>query len=370
MLAPDEVWTASNGDLIQALRATADLDAVLTAAQSCAIREADVRGMAAADSQTSTAVWLSRTLRLHPGEAKARVATAGMLTGKARETGAALLDGKLNTSQARAVAAGLTRIEPHASAEEFAQAEEFLLREGRFLHSGQITRLARHIESVLDPDGEPERRERAFADRAFTITDLGNGRHRIKGSLTDEGAAILKAALDPLAAPRPAVDGQRDPRSPAQRNADALVDLARGYLRFADDLPQSRGARPHVHVTVTAPNLRGDPGHPPSPRLSGPRSSSATSAACSPAARDPRTGPRRTTSSTGLMVERPRWRTASCSAITTTTRSTTAAGRSNRDGHPELIPPPWADPLQRPQRNAHWKLLRDGLKNDEPDRGP
>ncbi len=40
------------------------------------------------------------------------------------------------------------------------------------------------------------------------------------------------------------------------------------------------------------------------------------------------------------------------------------------DGHPEVIPPPWIDPLQQPRRNAHWKLLRDGLKTDEPDRGP
>ncbi|MGQ0631740.1 MAG: HNH endonuclease, partial [Sporichthyaceae bacterium] len=43
--------------------------------------------------------------------------------------------------------------------------------------------------------------------------------------------------------------------------------------------------------------------------------------------------------------------------------------RLGSDAHPELIPPPWLDPLQRPQRNAHWKLLHEGLHN-EPDRGP
>ncbi|HUR73823.1 MAG TPA: HNH endonuclease signature motif containing protein, partial [Sporichthya sp.] len=53
--------------------------------------------------------------------------------------------------------------------------------------------------------------------------------------------------------------------------------------------------------------------------------------------------------------------------------------RMAQDGHPEMIPPRWVDPDQRPRRNAHWKLIRDGLKtgqipapekDEEPDRGP
>ncbi len=49
--------------------------------------------------------------------------------------------------------------------------------------------------------------------------------------------------------------------------------------------------------------------------------------------------------------------------------------RMAADGHPEMIPPPWVDPEQRPRRNAHWKLIRDGLKTDpppdgDPDHGP
>jgi hypothetical protein len=44
--------------------------------------------------------------------------------------------------------------------------------------------------------------------------------------------------------------------------------------------------------------------------------------------------------------------------------------RLGEHGHPELIPPPWIDPLQQPRHNTHWKLLRDGLKASEHDRGP
>jgi hypothetical protein len=50
-----------------------------------------------------------------------------------------------------------------------------------------------------------------------------------------------------------------------------------------------------------------------------------------------------------------------------------------------MIPPVWVDKEQRPRRNAHWKLIRDGLKQpateqpppeqnpvagSDPDRGP
>ncbi len=40
--------------------------------------------------------------------------------------------------------------------------------------------------------------------------------------------------------------------------------------------------------------------------------------------------------------------------------------RMGADGHPEMIPPKWVDSEQRPRRNAHWKLIRDGLKQHEP----
>ncbi len=256
MLSADEVWTASNGDLSRVLREAERLSSATEAVRLCAVREADVRGMAAGDGQVSTAAWLGKKLTLHPGEAKARVKAAAMLTTKAPATMAKLVAGKLNPDQARAIARGLGKIEPHASAGEFAEAEAFLLREGVGLHAGHITRLARHIEAVLDPDGDPERAEKALRSRGLTITDLGCGRHRISGTLTDEGAAMLKAALDPLAAPRPAADGERDPRTPAQRNHDALLELCSQFLRWGE-LPKTRGARPHVHITASHRNLSG-----------------------------------------------------------------------------------------------------------------
>jgi hypothetical protein len=57
----------------------------------------------------------------------------------------------------------------------------------------------------------------------------------VKGRLDRETGAKLRAALEPLAAPQPAQDGEKDPRTPAQRNADALaavLDIALSTDRF------------------------------------------------------------------------------------------------------------------------------------------
>jgi len=206
MLSPQEIWTCPDASVDALLRMHAQLESVTAAIGHLIVRDADVRDLAGTDGMKSTQRWLAARLNLTQGEAKARVKTAEMLCRTATDTLTAVTEGRINPDQAHAIAKGLDKIEPHASAAEFAGAERFLLRKGPGLHAGHIARLAKHIREVLDPDGK-EPKEKARAQRGVTITDLGDGLHRIKGQLTDECAAHLKAALDPLAAPRPAVKG-------------------------------------------------------------------------------------------------------------------------------------------------------------------
>jgi hypothetical protein len=72
----------------------------------------------------------------------------------------------------------------------------------------------------------------------------------LKWTDTDEQMARLQAALEPLSAPQPGPDGEPDRRDAAVRRADALADLVALVLRHGD-LPTSRGARPHLIVTIT-----------------------------------------------------------------------------------------------------------------------
>ena len=63
------------------------------------------------------------------------------------------------------------------------------------------------------------------------------------------------AALDPLAAPRPAAADGPDPRPAGRRRADALVEVCRRALA-AGTLPERGGDRPQIVVTVPLAALR------------------------------------------------------------------------------------------------------------------
>jgi uncharacterized protein DUF222/HNH endonuclease len=97
---------------------------------------------------------------------------------------------------------------------------------------------------------------RAYAGRELNLTDVGDGRTRLTGWLDREGAAVVRAAIDPLCDPRTgsATDGF-DTRTPTQRRADALVDLCRLGLATGQ-LPDNGGDRPQVAVTLDWKTLR------------------------------------------------------------------------------------------------------------------
>lgn len=80
-------------------------------------------------------------------------------------------------------------------------------------------------------------------------------RFAINGDLNAEGGATVLAALAPLTAPAPG-----DTRTPGERRADALVELARRALA-GGGLPESGSLRPHVTVTVDLRHRRGQGDH-------------------------------------------------------------------------------------------------------------
>ncbi|MCL9793925.1 HNH endonuclease signature motif containing protein [Frankia sp. AgKG'84/4] len=94
------------------------------------------------------------------------------------------------------------------------------------------------------------------AVRRFTLTDTPEGTTLIHGELDAEGAALLRTALDGLAAPRPGEDAVPDRRSPARRRADALIELV-GRALSANTVPASGGTRPHLTVTIPWATLVG-----------------------------------------------------------------------------------------------------------------
>ena len=95
--------------------------------------------------------------------------------------------------------------------------------------------VAPEVADELDRKAMERDEAQAARERYFTIVPDGVG-YRLSGRLTPEGAAIVRAAIDPLCAP---VSG--DERSPEQRRADALVDVCRLALATTELPAQRRG---------------------------------------------------------------------------------------------------------------------------------
>jgi hypothetical protein len=104
------------------------------------------------------------------------------------------------------------------------------------------TVLGRACARVRRPGGDGARRDpgAGFDRRGITLSPLG-GTVVVRGQLDPEGAAAVRTALDALTRISPGGDD----RLPAQRRADALVELARLAMRQGR-LPWAPGPLPQV----------------------------------------------------------------------------------------------------------------------------
>jgi hypothetical protein len=223
------------------------------------LAEIDRRRLFERDGYLSAAAWLAGRFRIAWGEARRAVALARSIDGMplARR---AFEDGTVSLSAVR-VLAEAAEAEPEAF-----QAAERLLVDAASRHP--ITDLRRaviHWRHVVE-------RERAESDGLETVL---RARRRLHASVTLDGMVRLDGDLDPetgetfMTALRAVLDaearpsatigveaGAADDRSPAQRRADALGEICRGWLDRVDR-PEVAGERPHLTVTVPLSVLTG-----------------------------------------------------------------------------------------------------------------
>ena len=274
-----ELWSLGNQELTGAAQ---DLHRVVCRAQAELVRlvaEVDARGAAVELGAPSTASWLIWGLRLHPGAAKRAVRDARALhadparplvpaPGEDREprglaaTREAFSAGAISAEQVSEVITALDALPPDVDEETRGRGEAFLVGQARTHGPHQLARLGKRLLHVLDPDrgdrlARLEARDRD--QRVLEIIRRRRGGFRLRGELDDELGATLLAVLDPLAAPRPASDDARDPRSTATRYADALADVL-AIAQSSGRVPVSGGARPTLMVTVEMAALRRDLG--------------------------------------------------------------------------------------------------------------
>jgi len=266
-----EIVSSHRDDLIE-LRALADRVDDLYLERLAAF---DSSGEYAVDGSVSTAAWLRRHLGTAPVRAKSDVMTAKALHNSgdhsAPATATALREGKLTMESARVVVRALATM----PVDRVAEAESALLDAAARLDSAGLAIVASRLRHLLSPEDALARHEYARSQRELTMTTTFEGMWWLQGLLTPEDGATLKGVLDSMSAPGSpttatttatetgaeagggdgAGDGATlDDRTPGQRRADALGELAR-WAACAGAPPVQGGIRPHLVVRVDIDDL-------------------------------------------------------------------------------------------------------------------
>jgi hypothetical protein len=200
------------------------------------------------DGYLSTTDWLSDRFNLTRGSAKEQIKTAEALEAlpRARE---ALQAGEVSPSAVRVPTAAW---ESHPEA--FEANGSSLLDEAKEKPIGDLRRVVEDWRHRQDQNDGLEQTRKARERRRLDICPTASGMVRVDGELDPEGGEHVMTALQAMV-DADVKSGPTDLRTPRQRRADALVELARRYLD-SPERPQVGGERPHVTVTVDVDTLR------------------------------------------------------------------------------------------------------------------
>jgi len=172
-------------------------------------------------------------------------------------TAAALAAGRISPGQAEALARAAGS---HPELVASAQAELVELAAG--MDDRAFREALADRRHAADPEPEEQEACDQFAARRLSLSSRDDGMTQLDGLLDPVGGAMVRSALDALAGPDPATVPDEERRTPEQRNADALVQLARTALARKDDLPSVAGLQPRATVFLTPETLAGEPGSP------------------------------------------------------------------------------------------------------------
>jgi hypothetical protein len=253
------------------------------------IQTIDAGRLARTLGATSTGALLRDRLRLRPGDAYERVRTARRIAGAddktrtdptrgvgvdgpedarngadatsedhgaCRATGRDLADGLIRHAHAAVIVAAMERLDPSVGADQRAEMETELRAKALTVDPNELAKIGQERVIALNPQRDPPTRKEQRAHRRLGVVERANGLTEFHAVLDQLGAEIVRAAIDPLAAPCPGLGGLPDPRTPTQRRADALVEAC-DRLLTGGGLPTQQRVRPHVSVHVRLENLLG-----------------------------------------------------------------------------------------------------------------
>ena len=254
-------WAMSPAEIVADLDVLVSWMAQAEAALLTRVREVGAQGIAHRDGASSPAVWLRNRYRMAISTAHRYVKLAAAVDAAPQPVHDAVVGAEVNLDRADVIVRSLAELPNDVGVEVRDRAAKELVRLAGELCPAQLSVVGERILHVVAPDAadeaDREALERAEArareGRGFTMTPDPSGVGvRLTGRLTDEGAAVLRAAIDPLSDPgrnHDVASAGEDARTTAQRRSDALVEVCRLALNTAG-LPRDGGDRPQVVVTI------------------------------------------------------------------------------------------------------------------------
>ena len=210
------------------------------------VRSADSEQAHLIDGAVNMKAWLRGTCRLSPSEAAA-VVTTGRRLEALPETEAAFAAGAITATHAKVITSAVNdqRVaQAAAMGVEPAETDRILAGVAAATTPDVTARAVRRWVMGIDPDGTLA--DAADVRRSLSLVPGLDGRVFLRGHLDAVGGELVHTALAAL------MNGDRpagDTRSHNARQGDALVALARGVLD-SGGLPEVRGERPHLRVTI------------------------------------------------------------------------------------------------------------------------
>ena len=235
---------------LERVRATAEAQQVAVMAEAGARGLGAERGWSPVDWATAAAPAMS-TGHAATLQAVAAACQDPRLAALAEAVGA----GTLTLPKAAALARFHAGAAPVADPAQLDADTAILIEAAPLLGERQLAVAIRHATALLRPERDAEHlQERRRAARALHKGPGQAGMTTYRLVLDPEGAAILDAAIDPLARPNPAA-GAPDLRTPAARRAEALLTVIGRGVSSPGQAPKT--ARTTLVVTLSLETLTG-----------------------------------------------------------------------------------------------------------------
>ena len=269
------LWAARPpAELMETVAQLEGLRATLDGLELTVVAELEATGAVKSAGWASTQDFLTHTAGAHRGAGSAMVRLARATADPVlAPVGDALTAGWLSAVKAHVIVRAVDTLPGDPDVRT--RAVELLLREAARLDATELGVATRHLTSLVDPEGDARREERALeredrvahSRRHLSVRDDHAGGAWITGRCSSEDAALIRTTLIPLATPLPlqapeAPEGdkpgsrdQRDPRDHGARMLDALVQACR-LLQTTEVLPTAHGAVPRVSVVIDYRHLR------------------------------------------------------------------------------------------------------------------